>query len=300
MMNVKKKTSGKPRRSAGERVGTGIAFTIFVLYAAFILFFFLFAFLIAIKENQQAFVIDQIDKRLFRWPEHPTLRHFLEVFSEWSKISEGTSYGTMLFNSVWISLIGPFIASFVTATVTYILVFYRSKFTGAIYKAGVFLAILPIYGATSSMYKLLSDIGFIDSPLMFLTNITLYGANFFYFYAFYKSISWQYAEAAFIDGAGHWQVYLKIMLPMLIPSATALYIMGVIGMWNDYETILLYWQSYPTLAYGAYAFEEIARYSANDVLYFAGVLMSVLPILVLFAIFQNTIMEKVHIGGLKG
>lgn len=300
MINVKKKGYGKPRRPAGERVGTAVAFTIFVLYAAFILFFFLFAFLIAIKENQQAFVMDQINKQLFRWPANPTLRHFLEVFSEWNKISEGTSYFTMLFNSVWISLIGPLIASFVTATVTYILVFYRSKFTGAIYKAGVFLAILPIYGATSSMYKLLTDIGFIDSPLMFLTNITLYGANFFYFYAFYKAISWQYAEAAFIDGAGHWQVYIKIMLPMLIPSATALYIMGVIGTWNDYATILLYWQSYPTLAYGAYAFEEIARYSANDVLYFAGVLISVLPILVLFAVFQNTIMEKVHIGGLKG
>lgn len=292
--------SGKIRRSTGEKVVNTVAFIIFVLYAAFVLFFFLFAILIAMKENQTAFMLDQINVKLFRWPEKPTLKHFIEVFSEWSKISDGTSYFTMFFNSVWISLIGPFIASFVTATVTYVLVFYRSKFTSVLYNVGVFLAILPIYGATSSMYRLLTEIGFIDSPLMLLTNITLYGANFFYFYAFYKSISWQYAEAAFIDGAGHWQVYLGIMLPMLIPSATALYIMGVIGTWNDYATILLYWPSYPTLAYGAYAFEEIAKYSANDVLYFAGVLISVLPILILFAIFQNTIMEKVHIGGLKG
>ncbi len=300
MINVNKNRHNKVRRSAGEVAGTTVAFIIFVLYAAFILFFFLFAFLIAIKENQPQFAIDQINNRLFCFPKNPTLKHFVEVFSEWGRISQGTSYFTMLFNSVWISVLGPLIASFVTATVTYILVFYRSKLTRTIYKAGVFFAILPIYGATSAMYKLLSDIGFINSPLMFLTNITLFGANFFYFYAFYKAISWQYAEAAFIDGAGHWQVYLKIMLPMLIPSATALYIMNVIGTWNDYATILLYWQNYPTLAYGAYAFEEIAKYSANDVLYFAGVLVSVIPILVLFAIFQNTIMEKVHIGGLKG
>ena len=136
--------------------------------------------------------------------------------------------------------------------------------------------------------------------LMFLTNISLFGGNFFYYYAFYKAISWQYAEAAFIDGASHWQVYLKIMLPMLIPSATALYVMSVISTWNDYANIILYWQSFPTLAYGAYAYSEIAKYNANNPAYFAGVLISIVPILVLFACFQNTIMEKVHIGGLKG
>ena len=169
-----------------------------------------------------------------------------------------------------------------------------------IYKLGVFVSILPIYGAAGAMYKLLTDIKIINSPLMFLTRVTLFGGNFFYYYAFYKAISWQYAEAAFIDGAGHWQVYLKIMLPMVIPSATALYVMGVIGTWNDYSTILLYWQKYPTLAYGAYAYSEGTKFKADTPSYFAGVLVSIIPILVLFGCFQNTVMEKVHIGGLKG
>ena len=294
--------SKKLRRNEtpAQKTGNIIAFILFVLYAAFILFFFLFAFLIAIKKDQSAFLDDQIAIKLFRWPENPTLRHFMDAFSEWEKIDGETSYLTMTFNSVWISLLGPLISSFITATVTYVLVFYKSGLTRTIYKVGVFIAILPIYGATSAMYKLLTDIHIIDSPLMFLTNFTLFGANFFYFYAFYKAISWQYAEAAFIDGAGHWQVYLKIKLPMLIPRATALYIMGVIGTWNDYSTIILYWSSYPTLAYGAYAYSEIAKFNANTPAYFAGVLISILPILVLFACFQNTIMEKVHIGGLKG
>lgn len=297
MILTKKKNFDK---STAQKAGSAVAFVIFVLYAAFILFFFLFAFLIATKENQSAFTADQIAVRLFRWPEHFTMKNFISAFEIWGTLIPGKSYLDMLFNSLWISILGPLIAALVTATVTYILVFYSSKVTRFIYKLGVFISILPIYGAAGAMYKLLSDIHIIDTPLMFLTHVTLFGANFFYYYAFYKAISWQYAEAAFIDGAGHWQVYLKIMLPMLIPSATALYVMGVIGTWNDYSTILLYYPSYPTLAYGAYAFSEVGKYCANTPAYFAGVLISIIPILILFGCFQNTIMEKVHIGGLKG
>lgn len=298
MINSLKKF--KTEKTTAQKVGSIVAFIIFVLYAAFILFFFLFAFLIAIKKNQSAFTQDQMNARLFSFPKNPTLKNFGESFKIWGTIIPGASYFDMLFNSMWISILSPLLAAFVTATVTYVLVFYSSKFTRGIYKLGVFISILPIYGSAGAMYKLLTDIRFIDSPLMFLTHVTLFGANFFYYYAFYKAISWQYAEAAFIDGAGHWQVYLRIMLPMLIPSATALYVMGVIGMWNDYSTILLYYPSYPTLSYGAYAFSEVSKFCANTPAYFAGVLISIIPILILFGCFQNTVMEKVHIGGLKG
>lgn len=298
-MTKLKKLRGSDKSTA-QKVGSTIAFVIFVLYAAFILFFFLFAFLIAIKKDQSAYIDDRIAGKLFCWPENPTFKNFLGAFESWNGIVEDATYLDMFINSVWISVLSPLVAAFVTATVTYVLVFYSSKFTRGIYKLGVFISILPIYGAAGAMYKLLTDIHLIDSPLMFLTHVTLFGANFFYYYAFYKAISWQYAEAAFIDGAGHWQVYLKIMLPMLIPSATALYVMGVIGMWNDYSTILLYYPSFPTLSYGAYAFSVKSQYRGNTPAYFAGILISIIPILVLFGCFQNTVMEKVHIGGLKG
>lgn len=296
---IKGKKHCVTKKTVPQEIGSVIAFVLFTLYAAFILFFFLFAILIAIKADNKAYLMDKIKNRVFCIPENPTFKNFTGVFKRWEEMG-GLSYGKMLINSIWISLLGPLIAAFVTATVTYVLVFYSSKVTRMIYKLGVFVSILPIYGAAGAMYKLLTDIKIINSPLMFLTRVTLFGGNFFYYYAFYKAISWQYAEAAFIDGAGHWQVYLKIMLPMVIPSATALYVMGVIGTWNDYSTILLYWQKYPTLAYGAYAYSEGTKFKADTPSYFAGVLVSIIPILVLFGCFQNTVMEKVHIGGLKG
>lgn len=294
-----KKSSGM-KKSRGTKIAFTIAFVIFILYAAYILFFFLFAFLISIKENMNAYMQDQIAGKLFCWPEHPTLIHYLESFSEWKKIDGKTTYLDMTLNSVWISICFPLIGAFVTAQVTYILANYRSSFTKALYKIGLFVAILPIYGAGGATYALYANMGILNTPLMLITSITLYGGHFFYYYAFWKSIPWEYAEAAEIDGGSHYSVFFRIMLPMLLPSATALYIISFIARWNDYAFNLLYMRSYPTLSYGAYAYSEIAKYAANTPAYFAGVLISLLPILLLFGIFQNTIMEKVFIGGLKG
>ena len=59
---------------------------------------------------------------------------------------------------------------------------------------------------------------------------------------------------------------------------------------------------YPNLSYALYAYENETKYNSQlgKPGYFAGLLVAILPILVLFLIFQNTIMEMVYLGGLKG
>lgn len=294
-----RKRSGM-KKAKSTKIAFTIAFVIFVLYAAYILFFFVFAFLISIKENMQTYTQDQIAGRLFCWPAHPTLKHYIESFKEWQSIDGQTTYLDMTVNSVWIATLFPLVSAFFTAQVTYILANYRSGFTRTLYKIGLFVAVLPVYGAGGATYALYAHMGILNTPFMLITNISLYGGHFFYYYAFWKSIPWEYAEAAEIDGGSHYSVYFRIMLPMLLPSATALYIISFIARWNDYAYNLLYLKSFPTLSYGAYAYSEIAKYAANTPAYFAGVLISLLPVLILFGIFQNTIMEKVFIGGLKG
>jgi ABC-type glycerol-3-phosphate transport system permease component len=187
-----------------------------------------------------------------------------------------------------------------TIMVCYILVHYKSKFVNFLYSLGLVISIIPLYGAGPAEYKLFSDLNLIDNPLRYLTSISLFGGHFFYMYAFWKGISWSYAEAAEIDGANDYQIFFNVMLPMLVPSAIALFVMSFISGWNNYSATLLYMKAYPNLAYGVYVFEEIGIRSTGKPVYFAGVLISLIPILVLFLAFQNTIMEKVYLGGLKG
>ena len=184
--------------------------------------------------------------------------------------------------------------------VCYILVFYKSKLTRFLYNLGIFVSILPLYGSTAATIRLYSDIGFINNPFALITSIGLYGGYFFYMYSFYKSLSWDFAEAAFVDGASHYRVFFQIMLPIALQSISALFVMSFIGGWNDYESTILYMPLYPNLAYAVYALESVNEYMNIMPAYLAAVLISLIPILVLFLIFQNSIMEKVHLGGLKG
>ncbi len=283
-----------------QRIVYSIAWMIIAAYTAYVLFFFLFGILIAIRENMPAFTLDRLNKTLLTIPENATLKNFLAAFDELGKINDIDTFWTITWNSLWRTTISAVFSIGSSAMVCYILVFYQSRFTKFLYALGIIVAILPVYGSAGSVYRLYDEMGLINNPIILITSITLYGANFFYMYAFFKSLSWQYAEAAFIDGAGHYQVFFKVMLPMAKPSISALFIMQFIAGWNDYESTLLYMNAYPNLSYAVYAYEEVGKYSGNVPAYFAGVLISLLPILALFVIFQNTIMDEVHLGGLKG
>lgn len=286
--------------SLSQRIVYTIAFILLALYTAYVLFFFVFAILIALRQDMATFTVDKLARSLFMLPENPTFKNFLGSFAELGKIDAVNTFWSITWNSIWRTVISAVLSIMSSAMVCYILVFYRSRFTKFLYNVGLVVAILPLYGSAGSIYRLYNDMGLINNPVILITSISLYGAYFFYMYAYFKSLSWEFAEAAFIDGAGHFGVFFKVMLPMAKPSISALFIMQFIAGWNDYESTLLYMNAYPNLSYAVYAYEEIGKYSGNIPAYFAGILISLLPILILFVLFQNTIMEEVHLGGLKG
>ncbi len=293
----------KPRQNRGsisQRIVFGIAFALLALYAALVLFFFLYGFLISIKPDQDVYLDDILSVRLFSFPKNPSLANYLSAFTEWKDATDGeNSFALMLWNSIWRTTASAFLNWFSTAIVCYVLVHYRSKFTSFLYVLGLLVAMLPLYGGQAAQYRLYSRLGLINNPAISFVSIALYGTYFFYMYAFWKGISHSYAEAAEIDGANHYQILFKVMLPQVLPSIISLFVMQFITAWNDYEGTAAYMIDYPNLAYGTYAFTITNKYVGNEPAYFAGVILSLLPILALFIAFQNTIMEKVYFGGLK-
>ena len=295
------------QKSISRRIVFTVAFIVFILYTAAILIIFLQGFFISVKEygpllKDHGFTYDKRKVNLFSFYPPFAFDNYIKAFSAFA-IDDGVvkyTYLDMLWHSIWRTMGASTISWMSTIMVCYILVHYKSKMTEYIYSLGLVISIIPLYGGGPAQYKLLSDLRLVDNPLLLYTNITLFGGHFFYMYAFWKGISWSYAEAAEIDGANDYQIFFKIMLPMLVPSAIVLFVMSFIGGWNDYEGTLLYMKAYPNLAYGAYVFEEIGMRTTGKPIYFAGVFISLIPILVLFLAFQNTIMERVYLGGLKG
>lgn len=127
-----------------------------------------------------------------------------------------------------------------------------------------------------------------------------FGFNFVVLYSYFKSLPWSYAEAGFLDGASHLTVFMKIMLPQAINVMGALLIVAGIGLWNDYMAPILFLRDFPTLSAGLYVYQMQTMRKLNVPVLFAGLLLSVLPVIVLFVCFQNTMMDMTMAGGLKG
>jgi raffinose/stachyose/melibiose transport system permease protein/N-acetylglucosamine transport system permease protein len=161
--------------------------------------------------------------------------------------------------------------------------------------------IVPIVGALPAYYKLLSDLHFVNNIFgMILTFGSGFGIYFLFLYGFFKSISWEYAEAAFVDGASDYMVFFKIMLPQAKPALVSVGIICAIGIWNDYFTPFMFLDQFPTVSLGIYQFETLMIYQSNYPVYFAAILLSSVPMIIIYTLFQKTILENTVAGGLKG
>lgn len=196
-----------------------------------------------------------------------------------------------------LSVITACLASYVLAKYSYL------KWVRSLWGIVLVTNYLPISSSLAANIKLLTDLGLYDSMIgIMLWQCGAFGYIFLIYYATWKSVSWSYAEAAFIDGAGHFRTMLLIMWPMTRTIFGVLFIQQFITLWNDYMTPIIYLPSYPNLSFGAYQFQfSNANVDvATPPIQIAGLLMLAIPIFVLFMVFRNKIMGSLTLGGLKG
>ena len=211
-----------------------------------------------------------------------------------------TDFFSMFFNSLWFSCGSAFFSCMVSAIAGYIFSKYDFKGKRIIYALFILAMLLPMYGNFPAMYRLTQNLGIYNSPLYLLVGAAGYGNVMLIFMAGFDSLSWEYAEAAEIDGANDYYIFFRIMFPLIRPVFVSLILVGIISAWNNYMMPIIYLPSLPTLSSGLYVFKERMQYSYQMPAYYAGVIMSFIPTVALFIVFRKTIMENVAMGGLKG
>ena len=96
------------------------------------------------------------------------------------------------------------------------------------------------------------------------------------------------------------KIYFRIMLPQAKPILFAQFLTQWVGVWNSYESALVYLPNTPTLPVGIYQFNQEMIYQARLDILFAACVITVLPALILYIAFNKTITTSVTLGGLKG
>ncbi len=297
MRSVKSSKSKINKATATEKIVFGVATVFLNFWAVSLLFPIFFGINGALKENGNAFMTDPVSIVLFN---HPTWSNFIDAFRviEYNNVS----FLRMIFNSLFFATVPTLIALFFTAAMGYIVSKYRKyRIMKFIYSLILIVQFIPLYGTLPATYKLFSQLGFLNSYAIIIASCGVSMGNFLYTYAFFTGVPWEYAESAFVDGAGHWRVFLQIMIPQIIPSLAVIFISSFIASWNDFQTCMLYYsEKLPTLSFGIYDFEARAVYMANQPIHMAACFVASIPSIVLFLIFQKQLMTKLSFSGLKG
>lgn len=280
------------KRSNAEKTAVIIFFIIFVLYAVIMLFPVLWCVNNSFK-SQRDFMFDT-----WGLPKNFTLENWKSVFD--IKI-DGTNILGMFLNSFILIIFYSFCSISSSAVTAYCLAKYDFKGKSVFYSVAVILMMIPSTGSTAAIYYLYSAIGLYDTYIgIIIMNMGGFGAGFLLLYGFFKNLPWSYSEAGFIDGASHFTIFFKIMLPMALPGIGAVAILTCIGIWNDYYTIYMYAPTKITVAYGLQRFVSRTYYNPNYPQLFSMMIVSMIPVIAIFCVFQKTILNNTAIGGLKG
>lgn len=245
----------------------------------------------------------------FSLPKHWTFENYIEVVKVlevdvvvYQKGIVTYGIGAMVGYSIVYTFGMSIMGVLMPAITSYALAKYKFPGSNILYSVGLVVMIIPIVGSMPSQMQIYKVLGIYDNLWLFmLVSAGPFGFNFFLLYGAWKSIPWDYAEAAYIDGGGHWTILFRIMFPMMIPTFTALFVLGFIGAWNDYQTPYIWLPSTPNMASGLFTFQGTASSLGLPMpTVLAGFVIVAIPSSVLFLLFQKIITSQFTIGGLKG
>lgn len=231
-------------------------------------------------------------------PESFTLKNYI---SGWSGFG-GTHFGIFFRNSFIITLTATFGQIFTSAAVGY--GFARIKFKGkaVLFALVISTLLLPQQVVMIPQYIMFSFIGWINSykPLILPR---FFAMPFFIFlmYQFIQGIPKELDEAAKIDGCGVYSIFFKIILPNIKPALITTFIFQFYWTWQDFFGPLLYLQSadkYP-VSLGLKLFSDPSTVT-NWGGMFAMSVLSLLPVLIIFVVFQRYLVEGISTTGMKG
>ena len=292
------------KKASKFSVGTIVMTAIFIL-----LFLYCFSLLLPVFWMIWTSFKDVVEFYLYPFdlPQAWYFTNYIEVL-DMLKVSgirggEAYSYGVfgMTGYSLLISATLPIKEIIWTVVSGYILSKYEFRGKKVFMAINLFVMTVPFVGTLPAQIAISKALGRYDNLLMMsILGGTPFGFAFLLYYGAFKGISKTYSEAAFLDGASHFTVMFRVIVPMVFPTIVARYLLSFIAHWNDYMTIVTWLPSYPNLAYGMYMFQaEASRYGAGMPHILAGFVVVAIPTSALWIMGQKLITSKMMVGGLK-
>ncbi len=282
-----------------------VPLVILIVYCLFMLFMMLWAFVTTFK-YQSDFRTNYLGL-----PKDWTLSNYAKAFSftitvykqvGGATLSRGVAMPEQLLYSLLYAGGGAILQAIVPCVIAYMTSKFRYKFSSVVNIFVIVTMTIPIVGQQPSELQLMRTLGLYDNIIgTWVQKFHFLGMYYLVFYATFRSLPDDYAEAAYIDGASEFRVLVNIMLPLVSTTVFTVGLIKFIEFWNDYQTPLLFIPSYPTIAHGIFRLSVSTDSTVATIpVRLAGCFLMAIPMIVIFVLFRNRIIGNLSMGGVKG
>jgi len=223
------------------------------------------------------------------------------VFENFLKIFENSKIILWFSNTIFITVISVIISLLIGSLAAFALSKMKFKGQSFILNSIISLMIVPIVVMIIPLFVLFGRLHLVNnfiSVIIIYTGIML-PFNIYFLYSFFVTIPQALLDAAKIDGASNFTVYLKIMLPLAKPALFALLLVNVLSVWNEFLVSLIFLtkENLRTLMVGLTLLQ--GRFSLDVPLIMAGLIVGILPVLILYLFSQRYLVRGLVGGAIK-
>lgn len=203
-------------------------------------------------------------------------------------------------NSLVITVVETLLVLALTSMVGYALAQYDFKGRQFIFGLVLIMMMVPPSILLLPLYKLVTQLGLMDSYFGVILPYCVPAGSIFFFRQFCMGLSREFAESARIDGCGEFRIFWQIYVPLMKPAFGAMTILTTMNAWNDFLWPLVVMKSEANFVLPAGLMSAMTPYGNNYKLLFAGSVMSIVPILIVFILNQKQFISGLTAGGVKG
>lgn len=274
-----------------KKVGIGSVILLVIAISLAILFLYpvLFALISAFKSN------GEILKNPVAFPSKFYLQNFIDLFQQ-------SDFATAIRNSLILTIVSEAIIVCIVPMAAYGIERSESKITKIIYTYFLAGMMIPFHLYMFSLFKEMKMFGLFGNmfgPIVsYVAGSIAFGSLLYC--SFLKGIPLEIEEAAKIDGCTAFQIFWKVTFPLLGPCTGSMVILNGLGIWNDYLMPYLVLPSGRAKTITVEIASFVGQYSARWDIVFAGTIVSILPALLIFCMFQKYFVKGIMAGAAKG
>ncbi len=228
------------------------------------------------------------------WPENPSLQSFRTIFSD-PKVPLARFY----LNSIIVSFSVVGMVLFTSSLAGFIFAKYQFFGKNVLFAVILGTLMIPFQVVMIPLYLIIARLGIIDSLAGLIVPGAVSAFGIFLMKQFIEAMPSELLDAGRIDGASEWSIYAKIILPQMGPALATLGIFTFMGVWNDYLWPLIVITTTEKRTLPIMLTWYSSQHGSRQDLTMAASLLVILPVLIVYFIFQKWIVRGVAMTGFK-